>query len=54
MRLRIVRDGQAGDLGALDRDARRLEYHAAIKAKYSWAAQHPWLPVWPDPTHPED
>jgi hypothetical protein len=53
MRLRIVRDEQAGDLGAIDRDARRREYHAAMKAKYAWAARLPWLPVMPDPPVPE-
>jgi hypothetical protein len=23
--------------------------HAQLFAKYIWAADHPWLPVWPDP-----
>ena len=33
--------------------ARVLEYHDAMRKKYYHAAQHPWLPVLPDPQPPE-
>jgi hypothetical protein len=32
---------------------RRVAYHAALEAKYSYAVDHPWLPMAPDPPEPE-
>jgi hypothetical protein len=32
--------------------ARRAAYHSAMKEKYAWAAQFPWIPVMKDPPEP--
>ena len=33
--------------------ARLTAYHTLLKQKYEYAAQHPWLPVEPDPPIPD-
>jgi hypothetical protein len=33
---------------------RRGAYYRAMSAKYRWAAEHPWLPVWLDPPEPQE
>lgn len=35
------------------RAARRAEFYGRLREKYELAAEHPWLPVWPDPPAPE-
>jgi hypothetical protein len=35
------------------RAARRAEFYGRLREKYERAAEHPWLPVWPDPPEPE-
>lgn len=35
------------------RDPRKAAYHHAMARKWGNAAQHPWLPVEPDPLEPE-
>ena len=37
----------------LDLEDRDQTYHRMLADKYSWAANHPWLPVTPDPPEPE-
>jgi hypothetical protein len=32
---------------------RYRDYHAQLRIKYDYAADHPWLPVSPDPPRPE-
>jgi hypothetical protein len=32
---------------------RTIDYHVELAMKYFYAADHPWLPVGPDPPHPE-
>ena len=44
---------RSGDGPPTLRDPRPAAYHQAMAAKYKWAARHPWLPVWPDPSEPE-
>ena len=46
----FVSDGRAADL--IDAE-RRSRWRSAMERKYLWAADHPWLPVLPDPPKPE-
>jgi hypothetical protein len=45
-------DVRAKDLRNIAYLSRMAAYHAAMARKYKYAANHPWLPVAPDPPEP--
>jgi hypothetical protein len=51
----VIRVNARGDRlsHAASPEQRLLDYHRKLAHKYENAAQHPWLPVEPDPAEPE-
>lgn len=47
----LFEKARIGDTGVEDM-IKRIEFHASMERKYDQAAQHPWLPVPPDPPEP--
>jgi hypothetical protein len=43
----IMSEAQRSELWA------KVRWHGAMAKKYRWAADHPWLPVTPDPPQPK-
>ncbi len=45
----FVSDGRSAEIVSVE----KRRWRSAMERKYFWAADHPWLPVWPDAPEPE-